>query len=232
MNSVIGVTADTLIYVFTENPISRVGIRLEELYGRWCEGEDFKTYSYNPSTGKKELCYITNMYIGSEYQDNVLNFYLDSKCGFRCTKDAKVLMKDGSFKVAEELRVGDELGGVRNFNSKIMDIKPTSHKRIGYVVIDSDDRNFIVGEGNIILQLREINEPDEMTKFFRSIYSDFDSSDTSLINTDIDDEDDGTNVTFHFLKKGREIIRTSHIEKDKFNDMIKAIDELIKSKMK
>lgn len=229
MNKPIGITADTLLYVFTENPISRAGIRLEELYGRWCEGEDFKTYSYNPSTGAKELCYISNMYIGSEYQDNVINFYLDSKCGVRCTSDCKILMSDGTYKEAKDIKMGDELGSIRNFKSKVKDIKPTSHKKVGYIVLDSDDRNFIAGEGNVIVKLHEMNEPDEVTKFFKLIYSDFDSSDTSLTNTDVEyNEDESAYVTFYFSKKGREIVRTSHIGKDKFGDMINAIDKLIK----
>lgn len=233
MKNVIGVTKDTLVYVFTEHPMTRISIRLEDLYGRWCEGEDFKTYTYNPSTKKRELNYITNVHLGSEYQDNLLNIYLDSRCGVRCTKDCEILLSDGTYRKASDLKLGDELASIRNWNSKIVDIKSIKDKIVGYVTVDSDDGNYVLGNGNVIARLPEAteieDEVDDTTKFFRSIYSDFDSSDTKLVGTNLDDNEDGSsNVTFSFSKNGEMIDVTTRIEPHQFTEMIEAIDNLIK----
>lgn len=223
---VIGVAEGTSIYVFTQD-MKRIMIRADELYERFCEGEDFRTFSYSLDDNSRHLTLISDVsYVDNESHD-LLMIWVTPYRAFRCTPNTKVLKSDGTYVKASELNKGDELMSIRSYKSTVQEIENRRGKLISIFTENGD--NFTVSEGDVILKQFNMNEIlNNHEEFFSYIYDDFNISDTKLISFDYNEGDSGIDIDLYFSKNGEEVKIPFNIPGEYVGKLIENINKLNK----
>lgn len=96
-------SGDTLIVTNTKEGF----IRLDDLVEKFDNGEEFQVFSYDKETNSTKCAKIESAHFTKE--DFIWEVKLDDECVIRCTGDHPFMMRDGSYKMAKDLKEDDAL---------------------------------------------------------------------------------------------------------------------------
>lgn len=224
----IGVAEGTSIYVFTQG-MRRVMLRADELYERFCEGEDFKTYTYSLEDNSRHLTLISDInYVDEADNHELLMIWVTPYRAFRCTPFTKVLKSDGTYIEASKLVKGDELMSNRGYKSTVQDIERRKGKVLS--ILTESGENFTASEGDVILKSFNIDEVlNDYIEFFSYFYEDFNPDNTTLSNFDYNDVGDGSiDIDLYFSKNGEEVKVLFNLPSEYIGKLVENINKLNK----